>query len=127
MAISFEYDLAYPGPAFPVAQIAISGRNRRTTVQTAFLDTGADATVIPLTMLQQIDARRLDRAFARNMDGSRYEIVLYSVKIMIGAFSVHGIETIANDKTSEIVLGRDVLNQFAITFNGLAEMTDIEQ
>lgn len=127
MAISFDYDLTYPGPAFPVAQVTLSGRNKQSVTQTALLDTGADATVIPLSFLQQINARRLDRAFARNMDGSRYEIVLYSVKIIIGPYYLYGVEAIANDKTSEIVLGRDALNQLVVTFNGLAEMTEIEQ
>lgn len=127
MTISFEYDLTYPGPAFPVAKIEILGRADQKVARTAFLDTGADATVIPLSILQEIDARQLDRAFARNMDGSRYEIVLYSVRILIGPYSIYGIEAIANDKTSEIILGRDALNQLIITFNGLAEILDIEQ
>lgn len=77
MAISFEYDSTYPGPAFPIAQIEIVGRGERRVTQYAFLDTGADATAIPLSMLLQIEARRLDRAFARNMDGLRYEVMLY--------------------------------------------------
>ena len=127
MALSFEYDLTYPGPAFPIAQVTITGRNRLTVTQTAFLDTGADATVIPLSILQQVDARRLDRAFAKNMDGSRYEIMLYAVKVTIGSYPIYGIEAIANDKTSEIILGRDALNQLVVTLNGLAEITEIEQ
>lgn len=127
MAISFEYDLTYPGPAFPIVQVTVVGRNGITATHTAFLDTGADATVIPLSILRQIDARRLDRAFARNMDGSRYEITLYSVKLTIGSYFIYGIEAIANEKTAEIILGRDALNQLVITLNGLAEITEIEQ
>ena len=126
MPISFEYDLTYPGPAFPVAQITIVGRHNQSTRQTALIDTGADATAIPLSILQQIDARRLDRAFARKMDGSRYQTVLYSVTIHIGPYPIYGIEAIANQNTSEIILGRDVLNQLIITLNGLAEIMDIE-
>ncbi|MEZ4710264.1 MAG: retroviral-like aspartic protease family protein [Caldilineaceae bacterium] len=127
MAISFEYDSTYPVPAFPVAQIEIVGRGGRRITQSAFLDTGADATAIPISMLLQIDARRLDRAFARNMDGSRYEIVLYSVRIMIGSYVMHGVEVIANEKTSEVVVGRDVLNQLIVILNGLAGVSEIEQ
>lgn len=127
MAISFEYDLTYAGPAFPIVQVAITGRNDLTVTQTAFLDTGADATVIPISILRQINARRLDQAYARNMDGSRYAITLYSVKLTIGAYPIYGIEAIANEKTVEMVLGRDALNQLVVTLNGLAEMTEIEQ
>lgn len=127
MSTSFEYDLAYPGPAFPVAEITMTGRNDSVITQMALIDTGADATVIPLSVLRQIDARRLDSAFARNMDGSRYEIVLYSVKISVGQYPVYGIEAIANERTSEVVLGRDALNQLILTLNGLAQITDIEQ
>lgn len=126
MPISFEYDRTYPGPAFPVVEITLSGRNDNSVEATAYLDTGADATVIPLSLLQQIDARRLDSAYARNMDGSRYEIVLYSVSIKVGSYPIYGIEAIANDKTPETILGRDALNQLIVTLNGLAQITEIE-
>ncbi len=126
MAISFEYDLTYPGPTFPIARVMIAGRNGTTVTHAAFLDTGADATVIPFSILKQVNARRLDRAFARNMDGSRYEIMLYAVKVTIGSYPIDGIEAIANDKTSEIILSRDALNQLVVTLNGLAETTYIE-
>lgn len=126
MTISFEYDLTYPGPAFPVAQVTIIGRDGGMVTHRAFLDTGADATVIPISILRQINARRLDQAFARNMDGSRYGITLYSVKLTIGSYPIYGIEAVANTKTSEVILGRDALNQLVVTLNGLAEITDIE-
>lgn len=60
--VSFEYDLTYSGPAFPIAEITITGHSNISVARTAYLDTGADATVIPLPLLKQIDARRLDRA-----------------------------------------------------------------
>lgn len=40
MSISFNYDLTYPGPAFPVAKTTITSESGQTTdVQTALIDT----------------------------------------------------------------------------------------
>ena len=77
---------------------------------TALIDTGADATIIPLELLESINARRVDTKFARNVDGTRYTVRLYSVTIAIRSYTVYGIDAVANEHTPEIILGRDALN-----------------
>lgn len=127
MSISFNYDLTYPGPAFPVAEITITSESGQTTdVQTALIDTGADATLIPLDMLKSIKARRVDTKFARNADGTRYAVRLYSIKVTTGPYTVYGVDAVANEKTSEVILGRDVLNQLVVKLDGIAQLTEID-
>lgn len=112
MSISFDYDLAYPGPAFPVVKVAILGETeRRVDALTALVDTGADATIIPLEILRSVGARRIDTRIARNVDGTRYRVRLFAVTIVIGSFTLHGIDAVANEATQETIIGRDVLNQ----------------
>ncbi|MCB0079660.1 MAG: retroviral-like aspartic protease family protein [Caldilineaceae bacterium] len=127
MSISFDYDLTYPGPAFPIAEISIfSESNLQANALTALVDTGADATLIPLALLESIHARRVDTKFARGINGNRYVVRLYSITITIGPYKVYGIDAVANENTSEIILGRDVLNQLMIRLDGIAQITEIE-
>ena len=59
------------------------------------------------------------------MDGTRYVARLYSVVITIGPYKVYGIDAVANESTSEIIVGRDALNQLVVTLDGIAQVTDI--
>ena len=128
MSISFAYNLTYPGPAFPVAEISIAGATGRwVNALSALIDTGADATMIPLDMLVAIDARRIDTRIMRTVDGSRYRVRLFSVAVIIGPYTVHGIDAVANEATPEIILGRDVLNQLVVTLDGLGQTTVIDR
>ena len=127
MSISLDYDLSYPGPAFPVVEIAIvSETNQQVSALTALVDTGADATIIPLEILESIRARRVDTRFARNVDGTRYSVRLYAVTIAIGPFMLHGIDAVANESTPEIIIGRDALNQLVVTLDGIGQVTEFD-
>lgn len=127
MSIHFDYDISYPGPAFPIVQIAVSSEtDKQISNITALVDTGADATIIPRNILNSIDARRIDTRFARNVDGSRYPVKLYSVKITIGPYTVFNIDAIANEHTVETILGRDVLNQLIVNLNGIEKIISVE-
>ncbi len=126
MSIAFDYDVAYPGPAFPTVEIAItSENNQQIEGLTALIDTGADGTLIPLALLDIIQARRVDTRFARNVDGTRYVVRLYSVSIAIGPYTMYGIDAAANENTAEIILGRDVLNHLLVKLDGIAQVTEV--
>lgn len=128
MSISFGYNLTYPGPAFPVVEIAVAGATgRRVDALSALIDTGADATMIPLDILVAIDARRIDTRIMRTVDGSRYRVRLFSVAVIIGPYTVQGIDAIANETTPEAIVGRDVLNQLVVTLDGLGQTTTIDR
>jgi len=50
---------------------------------------------------------------------------MYAVKLQIGDVAIGGIEVIGRRGTDEVIIGRDVLNHFIVTMNGLAAVTDI--
>jgi predicted aspartyl protease len=120
---SFDYDTDYPGPAIPVVELGIKGGNGQTEIVTAFVDSGADATLIPPSLLRKVEARKLDTRWARNVSGIRYRVSMYRVTLVIGSLDFYGIEAIANNQTNEVIVGRDVLNQLVVTLNGLAGET----
>jgi hypothetical protein len=119
-AHTFDYNTNYEGPAFPVVELGIAGRNGQTEVTMALVDSGADATLIPPALLRNVDARKLDSRWARNVSGIRYRVSMYLVTLTIGSLTFYGVEAIANNQTNEVIVGRDVLNQVVVTLNGLA-------
>jgi predicted aspartyl protease len=123
-AHQFEYDTDYPGPALPVVELGVTGR-AESRVLSALVDSGADATLIPVNILQAVDARKIDSRWARNISGVRYRVAMYAVDLGVGSFVFPDTEVIANHQTDEIVLGRDILNQLIVTLNGLASVVEI--
>lgn len=125
MTISFAYESNYPSAAFPVAVATIGGRNAKSTTVTGLIDSGADATILPVSLLRQINARRGEVAWARSVTGQRYQVNLYQVTISIGEYTMRGVEVIANEHTEEVIWGRDVLNQLYVVLDGPGENTQI--
>lgn len=117
---TFDYDTNYEGPAFPIVELGIVGNNGQVETATALIDSGADATLIPPTLLTNVGARKLDSRWARNVSGIRYRVAMHLVTLTIGTLTFYGIEAIANNQTDEVIVGRDVLNQLVVTLNGLA-------
>ena len=122
---SYAYNTTYPGPAFPVVDLRITGQNSRQEHVTALVDSGADGTLIPLTILQRISARKIDGRWARNISGIRYRVSMFMVDLSIGSYVFPSTEVIANQQTDEIVVGRDVLNQLILVLNGLAYVVEV--
>lgn len=125
MTISFAYESNYPSAAFPVAVGTIGGRNAKSTIVTGLIDSGADATILPVSILRQINARRGEVAWARSVTGQRYQVNLYQVTVSIREYTMRGVEVIANEHTGEVIWGRDVLNQLYVVLDGPGENTQI--
>lgn len=126
MVHQFDYDSHYEGPSLPVVELGVTGRKAtKNQVVSALVDSGADATLIPVNILREVDARKIDSRWARNISGVRYQVAMYAVDLAIGSFAFPDTEVIANIQTDEIVLGRDVLNQLIVTLNGLASVVEI--
>ena len=123
--ISFDYDSAYY-PAAPVIEIEVDGYNSLGQKSfRAMIDSGADATMIPLPILQTVGATYKETTWMRGTAGGRVEVDLYLVAIQIGTELIQGLHVVGLPATGEAVIGRDVLNQLIVTLNGLAGVTDV--
>lgn len=89
------------------------------------IDSGSDATQIPSYILREIGARRIDRRFVRDLSGIRFAVPIYIVHLIIGSVELTAVDVVGRDSTDEVIIGRDLLNQFIITLNGLAHITEI--
>lgn len=125
MRTSFEYDRSYY-PAFPGLDLTItSTETGRQQSVWGLIDSGSDATQIPLRILRSIGARKLDQRWAKDLSGLRYLVTIYSVQLTIDSLVLYGVEAIGREGTNEVIVGRDVLNQLIVTLNGLASVTEI--
>ncbi|MEW5987674.1 MAG: retroviral-like aspartic protease family protein [Chloroflexota bacterium] len=129
MVFTYDYDTGYNGPALPVVEVGIQamGKNDRRTVLKAMVDSGADATMIPVRHLTRIGARKVDKRWMRGIDGLRYPVDIYGISVTVGPHTFHAVEVIGDRQNQEALLGRDVLNQMVVTLNGLAYVVEISQ
>ena len=116
-------------PSAPVVEVGLSQpESAANEIQlTAFLDTGADATLIPIGALRQTSARYVETLFMHGVANIRVPVDTYLVTVRIGPHTIHGIRAVAGGENAEAIVGRDVLNQLIVTLNGLAGVTQVSE
>lgn len=123
---SYNYtSLGEEKPAAPLITVQITSLDKTKPKKVsgrAFLDTGSDITLVPLDALAQISAK-----FARTQDvygvgGKKTTVYASYVAFTMDNYTlpfvaVYGcpIEEIGSD----VIVGRDLLNQYCIQFDGL--------
>ncbi len=129
MIVTFDYDTSYNGPSMPVVEATLKNpvKDSAVTVRGVLVDSGADGIMAPLRLLKQIQARRIDTVNMRPMRGPTYRVDVYEVELQIGVFRVPKALVVADPQNEGMILGRNVLNQFIVTLNGLASMVEISQ
>ena len=125
MVYSFDYDTSYI-PAMPTAEIRI-GRalHDPTLTLTALVDSGADGTIIPVSYLKQIRARKAGKTWMSGTTGERAQVDLYQVSLQLGSYHRGRLEVVGDTRNHEVIIGRDTLNHLIVTLNGLANVVEI--
>lgn len=124
--ISFDYNTDYY-PPMPVilAEVTNPGQESVKIACTALIDTGADGTMLPLDFLEQINAPLVGNAVMRGVLGAGEQVDVFLIRVKIGSFVTGGIRAVAMPIGSEPILGHDILNQFIVALNGLANIVEI--
>ena len=117
----FDYDASYAPPA-PTIELAFSSAvtDRSTPNLRAFVDSGADATIAPKSLLEDIQATFADDAYLRSQWGERRRVRLYVVDVRIGEWTLPGVTIVGDERSSELIVGRDVLNRLRVLLDGPA-------
>lgn len=125
MLYTYTYDTSYV-PSMPVIELFI-GRAQVTPLFhiTAIVDSGADATMIPVSYLKQIGARKGKQAVVRSYFGTRDLVDRYDVSLQFANFTRSQVSVVGVTQTMEAVIGRDILNALMVTLNGLATSVEI--
>jgi predicted aspartyl protease len=116
--LTFPYEQAESPPA-PYVDLQVSP-SRRAYLRVAYrgkLDSGASITIIPTNLVQQWHLRRIGDVQVLAFDGTLSVRPLYRVNIIIGSRQFRRVEVTVAHRTN-ILLGRDILNQLTITHNG---------
>ncbi|MCX7707148.1 MAG: retroviral-like aspartic protease family protein [Anaerolineae bacterium] len=124
---SQEYGRIAYDPPMPVLDIGVSrpGSSVPSATLEAVIDTGADGTLLPLDILEHINAAFVDRAYLRGITGQRQSVDLYLVTLHLGRLRIAGVRAAALAPGSTAILGRDVLNQLDIVLHGPAGVTEV--
>lgn len=115
-------------PAMPVVEIDLLAPVQNGVVSrlTALVDTGADASMLPIDVLQRVNARFIKTRQMRGVTGAAVGVDTYLVTLQLGNDEIPGIVAVAMSPGSEPIIGRDVLNQLQIRLNGPAQELWIE-
>lgn len=122
----YDYSADY-SPIAPICQIYLGqgGSQPNLGPLTALIDTGSDMTVIPITYLQAVEAKRISRGRARSMWGDSRTVDIYVVALALDNLRVAALQVLADAQGDEIVLGRPVLNRLKIVLDGPAALIKI--
>ena len=114
-----------PAPFVRVSVAATVGRDLGVEVP-AQVDTAADFTVIPLLVVESLGLEPLGEVPILGVGGHLAMIASYLVQIRIHDLPATKIEALASPDEPYVLLGRDVLNNHRITFDGPKRVLDIE-
>ncbi len=122
---SYNYDSDYH-PPMPMVELAIGLPLSETTLEVrAIVDSGADATIIPVRTLQEVGAHRSRKAVMRGVTGVGMLVDLYAVAVQLGSYRQGFMEVVGVVDNDEAIIGRDILNHLAVTLNGPALVVEV--
>lgn len=125
VTLSYAYDNEYR-PAAPVIPITVEGYSDRKPITLhAFVDTGADATMLGQNILTAVGAEYEDSVLLRGTAGGVQRVDRYTARIRVRNVIIPAVSAVATAAGSEPLIGRDVLNQLVIMLNGPAEIVEI--
>lgn len=118
------YAQTYKPPA-AVIEVSLAAPGLTETVGpfTALIDTGADTSLVPKSVLLALGAPSLFEAQLRSPWGELHPVVVYLADILIGAERYPGIEVAADETDTEFILGRNLLNKLSLLLDGPHQVT----
>ncbi|HKZ82804.1 MAG TPA: aspartyl protease family protein [Anaerolineae bacterium] len=120
-----SYDTSFSPPC-PVVDVTLraASADGPSRVLAGKLDTGADLTVIPPSLVVELQLPPAGTVRLSGYDGSQVERPLYAVDLEIGEDRIEAVLAVAAPR-SNILLGRDVLNHFIITLDGKHQQFEV--
>ena len=124
--MKFPYDANYFQPA-PFIDIHFGPPERSLIVGplSAFVDSVADATIVPLRQIRLLQTQADDRKYLRSQWGERRTVDIYFVDVGIGDVRLPLVEIVADEMGDEVILGRNVLNQLRVLLDGPRGIVDV--
>jgi len=124
--MKFPYNRDYNPPA-PTVDIRLAAPHSPFVIEPlrALMDTGADASIVPLRHLEPLDITANDLKSLHSQWGETRLVDTYLLDVGIGDLRLPAIEVIGDEVGEEIILGRDVLNKLLVILNGPKQELEI--
>jgi predicted aspartyl protease len=106
-----------PGPALSIRLQVVAGA-QSTAAILALVDTGSDATIVPLHYLLEIGAEETAPGWLISFSGERMPVAFYFVDVRLGELVLPGVRVAGSPQLQEVLLGRDVLNKLVVLLDG---------
>lgn len=117
MKLPYDRRFRPPFPTLPV-RLYSSVTDTFGDSVTALVDTGSDATLVPLSYLVAIGAEETAPGWLVSITGERKPVSLYFVDVHIDELALAGIRVMADRDAEDVILGRDVLNKLPLFLDG---------
>jgi predicted aspartyl protease len=114
-------------PPMPALEIRLGypGESLIQDPLTTIIDTGADGTLVPQSLLDQVGAPFVDNVRVRSHWGEWRNMQMFTIDIGVGALRLLAVEVVGDDRGEEIVLGRNVLNRLRLLLDGPAGQVQV--
>ncbi|MEM9774399.1 MAG: hypothetical protein AAF902_07450 [Chloroflexota bacterium] len=90
------------------------------------VDSGSDITSVPQRYLDHLNVRAVEEVSLTGIHGVKRNVKIYDVWLKLASHPPVFIEVIGDQVNTDVILGRDVLNDYEVTLNGLASVTEIK-
>lgn len=126
--MKYTYASHYFPPA-PFVEISLGVRDESLKVGSlsAFVDTGADASLIPIRYIRELSILAVGHKFLRSQWGERRSVKIYRVDIGIAGVRLPAIEVTADNRGDEVIIGRNILNLLRLTLDGPKQLIEITE
>lgn len=120
----FRYNTTLQPPAAFVQVTLLDPITGLSVQKPGKLDTGASTTVLPASVVTTLRLKAVSEGFVTGFDSKGSLRPLYYIAMEIAGHSIPLVEVTSAER-SDVLLGRNVLNQFIITLDGKALTFDL--
>ena len=126
--MKFAYNTKYYPPA-PRLQIRLGVPDESLKVGplTAFLDSGADTTLVPLRYIRRLPVSVDNLRQLRSQWGESRVVEVYRLDVGIGDIRLPAVQIVADKQGNEIIVGRNILNLLRVFMDGPKQIVDISE
>lgn len=117
--------ISYGEPLAPALNIDVIANNIEKKGVLALLDSGASITLIPQSIIEEIQPSIVDVPVRFGFTGGEVESLLYALKIRIPKVGTWYVEVVGYAGLSYALIGRDVLNKWSLFLKGRRKIFEI--
>lgn len=124
MAYPYNSDFTWPFPGLPVTLYPCGG-TQGTSEVSALVDTGSDATLVPVQYLQEIGSVEIYPSRIRSHWGEWRPVDLYMIDLEVAGQRLPAVTVVGDDQGDSVLLGRNVLNLLILLLDGPRIQIDV--